>query len=290
VLAAREVNGQEQPIGPATVTSGELVTSLGAYQPRTFALKLGAPRQKLSAPQSQAVALDYDLAVASRMGRPADGSFDWLPNNQGAPQGKALPAEMLPREIVFGGIHFSLAPAGQPNAVVSRGQTVTLPSGKYNRVYLLAAAMNGDQKGTFRTGDKTTELTIQDWTGFVGQWDDRIWKTTEETIQQRPGAPPSPAGNAARTRSNPYAEMVGLAPGFIKRADIAWFSSQRRAADGSAEAYAYSYLFAYTIKAPAGSRTLVLPDNERIRILAITVADQPWLVAPAQALYDTLER
>jgi alpha-mannosidase len=290
VIAAREVNGQEQPVGPATISGGELVTSFSAYQPRTFALKLGAARTKVAGVQSQAVALDYDLSVASRMGRPADGSFDWAPNNQGAPQGKALPAELLPREIAFGGIRFSLAPAGRPNAVVSHGQTITLPAGKYNRVYLLAAAMNGDQKGTFRSGDKATELTIQDWTGFIGQWDDRIWKTTEESIPQRPGAPAPPAGTPVRTRINPYGEMVGIAPGFIKRADIAWFASQRHAADGSAEPYAYSYLFAYAIEVPAGARTLVLPDNERIRILAITVADQSWPATPAQPLYDTLER
>jgi alpha-mannosidase len=150
--------------------------------------------------------------------------------------------------------------------------------------------MNGDQRGTFRIGDKTTELTIQDWSGFVGQWDGRIWKTTEETIQQRPGAPPPPAGSVVRTRSNVYGEMVGLAPGFIKRADIAWFSSQRHAADGSAEPYTYSYLFAYVLEVPAGARTLVFPDNEKIRVLAVSVADQPWVVTPAQPLYDTLQR
>jgi alpha-mannosidase len=44
--------------------------------------------------------------------------------------------------------------------------------------------------------------------------------------------------------------MLGLRPGFIKRADIAWFSSQRRAADGTAEPYAYSYLFAYGLDMP----------------------------------------
>src|SRR5437016_3604946 len=70
VIAAREVNGQEQPVGPATVTGGELVTSFGAYQPRTFALKLGAARTKVPAAQSQPVALEYDLSVASRTGRP----------------------------------------------------------------------------------------------------------------------------------------------------------------------------------------------------------------------------
>jgi alpha-mannosidase len=292
IVGAREVNGQEQPVGSAVITNGELVTSFGGYQPRTFALKLAAARTRVSAPQSRPVALDYDLSVASRMGRPADGSFDAAPNNQGATQGKALPAEMLPREIVYGGIRFSLAPTGdaKPNAVVPSGQTIALPSGKYNRVYLLAAAANGDEKASFSIGSKSVEITVQDWTGFIGQWDDRIWKTTEEIIQQRQGAPAPPAGTPVRTRINPYGEMLSIRPGFIKRANIAWFTSQRRGADGSAEPYAYSYLFAYAIDVPAGARTLTLPNNDRIRVLAITVADEPWIVTPAQPLYDMLER
>ena len=289
VVAAREVNGQEQPVGAAKIDNGQLITSFEAYQPRTFALRLAAPNTKAPASMSQPVALNYEMSVASRRNMPADGCFDWAPNNQGAPQGKALPAEMLPREISFSGIRFKLAPAdlGKPNAVVAHGQTITLPPGKYNRVYLLAAAANGDQKGTFRAGGKSVELTIQDWTGFIGQWDNRIWKVTEEQV-----APPagSPSGTRPRIRINTYGELVDIRPGFIKRADVAWFSSHRNAADGSAEAYAYSYLFAYVIDLPAGARTLVLPDNERIRILAVTVADEPSIVTAAQPLYDTLER
>ncbi len=292
VATAREVNGQEQPVGSATIANGELVTSFSSYQPRTFALKLSSARSKTGMPQSQPIALDYDLSVTSRIGRPADGSFDANPNNQGASQGKALPAEMLPREIVYGGIRFNLAPTenAKPNAVVPRGQTIALPPGNYNRMYLLAAAANGDQKAAFRVGDKSVEMTIQEWTGYVGQWENRIWKTTEEIIQPRPGAPAPPPGTPPRTRINPYGEMLGLRPAFIKRADIAWFTSQRRAADGSAEPYAYSYLFAYRIDLPAGARTLTLPNNDRIRVLAITVANEPWVVTPAQPLYDTLER
>ncbi len=283
VLSAREVNGQEQPVGPANISNGELTTSFGAYQPRTFAVKLAPSRVRVPLVSSQPVTLNYEMSVAARMGRPADGSFDWAPNSQGATQGKALPAEMLPRQISFGGIRFDLAPAAKPNAVLARGQTVTLPAGKYNRVYLLAAAANGDQRATFYAGANPTNLTIQEWTGFIGQWDDRIWKTTEDPIQVRPGAPP-------RTRTNIYGEMTGLRPGFIKRADVAWFSSQRRGADGNAEPYAYSYLFAYVIDLPPGERTLTLPDNERIRILAVTVADEPGKITPAHPLYDTLDR
>jgi alpha-mannosidase len=290
VIGAREVNGQEQPIGPATLAGGELVTSFSAHQPRTFALKLGAPRTKVPAPKSQPVTLAYDLNVAARLNRPADGSFDWTPNNQGASQGKALPAELLPNEVNFGGIRFELAPTGKPNAIVAHGQTIPLPVGNSNRVYLLAAAINGDQKGAFRVGEASTELTIQDWTGFIGQWDNRIWKTTDETIPQRAGAPAPPAGAQVRTRTNPYGEMTGIRPGFIKRADVGWFSSQRRAADGSAEAYAYSYLFVYALDVPLGAKTLTLPDNERIRLIAITLANEPLVVTPAHPLYDTLER
>jgi alpha-mannosidase len=84
--------------------------------------------------------------------------------------------------------------------------------------------------------------------------------------------------------------MLSIRPGFIKRSDIAWFSSQRRGSDGNAEPYAYSYLFAYPIDLPAGAKTITLPDNERIRILAISVADEPPRVTAAAPLYDTLIR
>jgi alpha-mannosidase len=161
-------------------------------------------------------------------------------------------------------------------------------------MYLLAAA-TGDQKATFTVGDKPVELTIQDWSGFIGQWDDRKWIQKEVTIPGRtppPGTPPDIAAQMQRTRTrvDAYGEMAGIAPGFIKRAPVAWFASHRHGADGANEPYAYSYLFAYTIDLPSGAKTLTLPNNERIRILAITVASEPGEVRPAQPLYDTLER
>lgn len=297
ISAAREVNGQEQPLAAATVSQGELVASFTPYQVRSFAVKLAASTAKITPSQSQPVTLEYDLSVASRDGRPADGSFDWWPNNQNVSQGKALPAELLPREIVYAGIRFSLAPAGEgrPNAVVPRGQTIALPNGKYNRIYLLAAAANGDQKADFNVGDKSFPLTIQDWSGFIGQWDDRRWAQREVQTQPRTppaGTPPDIAAQMLRTRTriDPYAEMTGIVPGFIKRTPVAWFASHRHSSDGANKPYAYSYLFAYALDVPTGAKTLVLPNNERIRILAVTVANEFGSVRPAQPLYDTLER
>ncbi len=290
ILAAREVNAQEQLLGTATVKAGELVTSFTPFQLHTFALRLAPAVSKVVTVRAQQVVLLYDVSVATREGRPAEGCFDCSFDRPEEPQGKALPAEMLPSGIEYDGIRFGLARAGSgtPDAVTAHGQTISLPAGKFNRLYLLAAAAGGDQKATFAVGGQPVELLIQDWTGFIGQWDDRIWKREEQPIPQRPGAPAPLPGAPPRTRINEYAEMLGLRPGFIKRADVAWFASHRHDSRGASEPYAYSYLFAYSIQVPPNARTLTMPDNDRIRILAVTVADEPGQVRPAQPLYDAL--
>ena len=42
------------------------------------------------------------------------------------------------------------------------------------------------------------------------------------------------------------------------------------------------------IDLPAGTKTITLPDNDKIRVLAISVADENAAVKPAQPLYDVL--
>jgi alpha-mannosidase len=278
VAAAREVDGAETPVGPATVVKGELVTSLGMYQPRTFAVTLGPAPARAAMPQAMSIPLEFDQAVASPDRVVGAGRFDAI--------GRSLPAEMLPAEIAFGGIRFVLGSPKSLNALTPRGQTITLPAGAFTRLYLLAAA-DGDQRATFRIGDAPVELTIQDWSGYIGQWDNRIWRAREEPVPQRAGAAAAP-GRPPRVRI--IQEFAGLTPGFIKRTPVAWFTSHRHATDGTNDPYAYSYLFAYPIDVPQGARTLTLPTNERIRILAITAANEGSLVRPAQPLYDTLVR
>jgi alpha-mannosidase len=281
VVSAREVNGQEAPLGPAKTVGGELVTAFTPFQLHTFALKLAPAQKPVTALKSQAMTLAYDTSVATFEDKPSQGCFDCLLDEPTAPQGKALPAEMLPPAIEYAGIRFSLAAPGKPNAASAHGQTIPIPAGKFNRVYLLAASANGDQKATFLVDDKPVELTIQEWSGKIGQWDNRSWTTHQEGMPSRAGAP-------ARMRT--VMDFAGtITPGFIKRDDVAWFASHLHGPDGNFEAYSYSYLFAYPIDLPANAKTLTLPDNPRIRILAITAADEPGKVHPAQPLYDTLE-
>ena len=263
IASAREVNGQEQPVGAAVVIDGSLVTSFGRYEPRTFALRLTAPRATAAGVRSTPVALTYDVATASNDGDHSMAGFDG--------KGNSLPAEMLPAQIQFNDVRFQLASAksGVANAVIAKGQTIGLPSGQYNRVYLLAAAVNGDQKAVFGAGGKKTELNIQDWGGFIGQWDNRQW-SSKDILHDH------------------YGEMTGLTPGFIKRADLAWYVSHHHDADGRNVDYAFSYLFGYAIDLPPGAKTIRLPGNENIRVLAISVADENPEVKPARPLYDTL--
>jgi len=286
VIAAREVDSQERPVGKASIVKGELVTSLGRFQPRTFAVKLAPRTMKSAPPQSMPISLPYDLAGANRDGERLKAGFDG--------EGYALPAEMLPREVSYAGIVFRLAPADKANAVVTRGQKIDLPGG-IRRLYVLAASVGGDQDVTFHVGNEEVKATVEDWSGFIGQWDNRQWKETEVRLQPRTPPADIPADIAAllqrsRTRSDPYGEMLGITPGFIKRAPIGWFASHRHTPAGTNDAYAYSYLFVYTFDVPANTQTLTFPNNEYVRILAITGSNETSTVRPAGPLYDTLER
>jgi len=263
IVSAREVNGQEQPVASTPVSGGALVASFSAYQPRTFAVKLAAAPTRVASVRSVPVPLHYDVATASNDGTKSDGGFDG--------KGNALPAEMLPSQIAFNGVQFQLAAAktGSPNAVIAKGQTIDLPTGHYNRVYLLAASADGDQNALFKVGNAAVDLNVENWGGFIGQWDDRQWTSKD-------------------TSHDDYGEMTAIKPGFIKRADLVWYCSYHHNAAGENVPYRYSYLFAYPIDLPAGAKAVTLPDNDKIRIMAISVAYENEAVTPVQPLYDVL--
>lgn len=301
IIGAREVNGQELPVGPAAVADGALETSFKPYQPRTFALRLGAPPAKIIAIQSQPVELKYNLAAASNDDTKSVGGFNR--------KGDALPAEMLPAKLDFNGIQFHLAPAatGKLDAVIAQGQTIRLPAGDFNRVYVLAASADGDQQVTFRSGADSAQFTIENWGGFIGQWDTRVWKPAPDTVSV--GDPPhqvklrkdwAVSANHATWSDRTYSgspwwsprypeDYLGLSRGYIKRATLAWYASHHHTSDGLNEPYQYSYLFAYSMELPPHVTTLTLPKNDNIRILAMSVAHGNPEVTPVQPLYDTLQ-
>ena len=265
IVAAREIDGQEMPVGPADLQNGTLAFDLPPYRLRAFALKLGPPRVPAAAVFSQPLPLPFDLDAVSTVRNPGDGGFD--------AGGHTYPAEQFPASVVSDGITFQLGSTadGQKNALVCRGQSLDLPAGAHNRVYLLAAAVDGKQRGDVKIDGSAVPLAVPDWSRFVGQWDERLW-----------------AGTVPELTYDWHNALAGLVPGYIERTPVAWYCSHRHDPQQGNEFYQYAYLFQCAVDLPPGARKLTLPDNEKIRVFAVSVANDPAAgFAVAAPLYDT---
>ena len=139
-----------------------------------------------------------------------------------------IPAEMFPAEIVCEGIRFKMGSVQDEvnNVMDCNGQTIKLPKGQYNRLYILAASAVEDSTGIFPIGNKEYKITVPVWTGFVGQYDNRIWDRQFTQMEFKSDA-----------------NVVGIKPGFIKRDNIAWFASHRHLQGN--ESYQFCYIFKY---------------------------------------------
>ncbi len=270
ILEAHEVDGQERLLGPATLRNGRLRLDMTSFSPRSFALRLAPPEAgaRVSPPDSMAAALPFNVDVVSRDDDRADGALD--------DEGRTMPAEMLPGSITVDGVKFRLGPTapGAMNAVACRGQVISLPpgAGAFDRVHILAAATGDeDVAARFVAGSSPHAATIQSWTGFVGQFDDRIWDREFAEIDHE-------------CKGN----VIGFRTGFIKRSPIAWFCTHRHHPSRGNEAYRFSYLFKHGFDLPPGGpRTLTLPDDPRVLVFAVSVSrNSNDAVVPAAPLYD----
>jgi alpha-mannosidase len=75
-----------------------------------------------------------------------------------------------------------------------------------------------------------------------------------------------------------------IRPAFVKRDEIAWVGTHRHTPEGN-QIYIQSYIFVYAIDLGAGVNEVQLPKDERIRILAMSVAREPRRLRPAVMLY-----
>ena len=270
ILAAREVDGQERdrkPAGAAAVPGPDgLSVKMTPFSLRAFALKLGGPTQAMPQAFMRPLLLPpYDEDVVSTRANRADGGFDH--------DGRTFPAESLPPVVVSEGIPFQMGPTedGQKNALACRGQTISLPAGGYDRLVLLAAA-DGDKQVSLRVspGGASLPFTVPDWSGYLGQWDNRLWQ-----------------GDVPELAYAWHNALDGLVPGFVKTGTVAWYSSHRheRGGDGI---YQYCYLFKHEFELPPGARSLTLPAEPGVRLFAATlVKGGPAATLPLEPLFDT---
>ncbi len=262
IVSAREVDGQEREIGKASVSGKELTTDINGFSLKTFAIKFGDAPTKVPAMAAAPVELSFDTDVASTNANRGDGAFN--------SSGETYPAELLPSTLMTDGVEFKLGSTadGQKNAVAAKGQDIPLPSGDYDHVYLLAAADEDVASAPLTIDGKQVPWSVQSWTGFVGQWDTRLWPR---------------AGNEHGV------ETVGLDRGYIKKDEVAWFATHHHTPTGDAY-YRFSYLYAYPVEIPAGTKAITLPNDPRVKIFAATmVKTGAHRAAPAAPLFDTLK-
>ncbi len=253
IIDAYEVNGQEQKIGDADFSQGKLNLDMGKFAIRSFAVKFENPAHKLNKPEIAFVSLPYDQ----------DGfSFDTNRSDGNMTNNLTFPTELIPDEISSEDIIFKMGSRadGEKNLLEAKGQKIELPSGNFNKLYLLASATE-DTEGVLKAGKNKENISFQNWTGYVGQHYGRKLYFNDMKV-------------------------AAITPAFTKRDNIAWFASHRHTPEAN-DAYQYSYMYKYAVDLPNGTKFITLPQNSKIKIFAITVAnDQKDQVIPLELLYD----
>ena len=254
IVKAWEIDGQERLIGDAVLKNGRLVTEMKKFALRSFAIQVAPPAGVFAEPASVELPLAYDQDVVSGAKNKKNGRFD--------SKGISIPAELFPETLVVDGVQFNFGPKadGKNNVLTCKGQKITLPkTGNFNHIYILAAALT-DTAGTFKVGGTKYTLHVQSYHGNIGQFDNRTWDKS--------------------------GRLEGLQKGFIKRDEVAWFATHLHR-DTLDIPYQYAYVFKYGLEAGPGSETLQLPDNESIKIFAVSLSDNPSdQLHLAQPLYD----
>ncbi len=243
IISAEETNGYEDPLGSADYTDCEITCTLTPYAVKTFAVTLSETEiaeKSLQIP----VKLPYNKRVTTWNCDRTAGEFA---------DGISIPAELYEESLTSGGISFCLAPANENNAVVCSGQTIDIPE-SCNRLYLLAASVNGDRTVRFLADGKPVDISIQDYKANVGSW----------------------------------TMLVNSAPCFIKRDEIAVNYTHTHYADGD-RLYLFAYLFKYGIDV-TGVKQVTLPDDGNIIVMAATAVNAANdLTVPVYPLYDRVD-
>ena len=238
IARADEANLLEEMIGPVPHDRHRILATLGKYEIKSFRVKLAAPFGQDTRPVSHQVDLQpyFNRDGISRDARRSDGNLDG--------RWRTLAAELMPLEIESEDIRFSPGKMndGSRNVIECDGQTIIFPASSSGAIHLLGAAAggrnqeSGDFTVTYADGRVTTErVAFRDWVATVGAW----------------GREPI-------------------------RDTIAHVSTHRHGLLGD-EPLRDNYLYLYSLKMDESGMpiSLTLPRNRKIKLLALTLVQQP---------------
>ncbi len=237
IVEAVAADGTEKSIGKANFTGNTLQVSIKPNSIKTYKVKLA--KRSVQPLHYEYMALDYDKKCFSWNALPGDANFE---------AGYAYAAELVPAELVSGGIPFRLERDRLVNGMKCEGDTLQLPAGhSYNRLYLLAASStaNKSTRGTFRVDKQTQEISVPSYTGFIGQW-----------------------GHSNHTQ------------GYMYDTEVAYVGTHRHSSEGD-HPYEFTYMFKYAIDIPAKATYVILPDAPDMVLFAATLVDEAYEQAKA---------
>lgn len=244
IVSAVEADGTEKATGDASFNGNRLNVEVGKNSLRTYKLTFDRPA-RAAAPACAVVPLQFDKKCFSHKSFERDADFS---------EGYSYAGELIPDTLFVNGIPFDLENKALLNGKKCLGDTIALPEGTFNRVYILAAASDEEKsvKGTFKAGKSQTTLTVPSYTGFVGQW-----------------------GHTGHTA------------GHLHPDEVAFVGTHRHSAEGD-NPYEFTYMYKYAVDVPAGVREIVLPDSPGMVIFAATaVDDRSPEFTPASPLFRT---
>lgn len=253
IQTALEADGTEKTLGAAAFDGSALKVNIGPYSVKTYKVTFAGAKNVAAMPQTE-IPLQWNKRCFS---------FNEFRNAADFDGGYSYAAELISgRQVVTDGIDFRLQDLDAANGYACVGDTIALPAGKYNKVYLLAAGTKADAQGTVtflrpaKKGVQADSTTIQvpHYTGFLGQW-----------------------GHDGQTE------------GFMKQANIAYIGTHRHSSRGD-EPYELTYMFRIGLDIPAGATQIVMPRNPGIVVFAMKAVDQPADVQTASQMFITGNR
>ena len=247
VTLAVEADGTERTIGAAQFDGRSLQVELKPFSVKTYKVTLKRPAQRQTV-DCQQLALDFDRHCFS------SNAFTGSSNFEG---GYSYAAELLPTEgLTVNDIPFTFGDTDAANGHTCHGDTLLLPTDKhYRHLYLLAASDKNDRQAQFKvTGRKQTfnqQLTVPNYTGFIGQW-----------------------GHDGQTEA------------YLKDAQIAYIGTHRHSSAGD-EPYEFTYMYLLRIDLPAEATQVILPADQHIVLFAATLANDNSSTTAAAPLFQT---
>lgn len=228
IVHASEADGTEKTIGTASFSGNDLHVNIKPFSVKTYRITFANQATLAELPQAS-LELPYDKRCFS---------YNEFRNGADFEGGNSYAAELLPDNgiITSSDVRFVLGDKDGRNGLTTKGDTIALPEGNYNKVYLLAASTKGDspctisilsQKGKKEVLTKT-EITVPNYTGFIGQW-----------------------GHEGHTRP------------FFKEGDIAYIGTHRHSGIED-EPFEYTYMFRIGIDIPAGSKAIILGEAQEL--------------------------